>query len=204
MHTIICKGATNMSKDKKSEQFSFFSPLPFKPSLELPELNKDDICDKMDEYDDALISIWNQFIDLQKANLKTAKTQWLQTYDYIMKMQDTFTASLPEKVPVPSGLPEFPATTKNIVDDLKKFQKMSKEHIVEQADSVTDFCIKGQEQTREVGKKVADKASDARREFAKKNDEAKASNAEPAKRKTTRSRAKSAPAKEDAPADESA
>ena len=120
-----------------------------------------------------------------------------------MKMQDTFTASLPEEIPVPSGMPAFPATTKNMVDDLKKFQKMVKEHLTEQADSVSDFCIKSQEQTREVGKKVADKASDARRDLAK-DEEAKAAKPEPAKRKTKAKAAKSAPAAEEKAAEETA
>ena len=40
----------------------------------------------------------------------------------------------------------LPMSPKAFLDRVKDFQKMANEHLVEQADSIADFWIKGQEQ----------------------------------------------------------
>ena len=149
----------------------FMPPMPFGKweNTEEKDEKKSDkgVNEKIDEFDDKALNFWDQMIKMQKTSIESTRDQWNQFFDGIMKMEDSFTESLPEEVPVIPGFPAFPLTPKYMMDELKKFQKMSNEHFKEQADSFADFCIKSQEQSRDVGKKVTDKASDARKEYAK-------------------------------------
>ncbi len=56
-------------------------------------------------------------------------------YEQAMKMQDTFADSLPEEISVPAGFPKPLFSPKEAMEQVKKFQKMSKDHFVDQADS---------------------------------------------------------------------
>ena len=79
---------------------------------------------------------WMQKIDRKKTSADNGKEQWRQFFDYLMEMQETFCAALPDdtsSMPYGQMLPMSP----------KAFMERVK---VEQADSFADFWIKGQEQ----------------------------------------------------------
>lgn len=89
---------------------------------------------------------WMQKIDRKKTSADNGKEQWRQFFDYLMEMQETFCAALPDDT---SSMPYgqmLPMSPKAFMERVKDFQKMANEHFVEQADSFADFWIKGQEQ----------------------------------------------------------
>ena len=89
---------------------------------------------------------WMQKIDRKKTSADNGKEQWRQFFDYLMEMQETFCAALPDDT---SSMPYgqmLPMSPKAFMERVKDFQKMANEHCVEQADSFADFWIKGQEQ----------------------------------------------------------
>ena len=98
-------------------------------------------------------SFWMQNIDMQKSSVDNGKEQWKQFFDYMMEMQETFTASLPEEA---ASMP-FGFSPKGVMKRVKDFQEMSNKHIVEQADSVVDFCIQGQQQLYDIVSTAMDK-----------------------------------------------
>jgi hypothetical protein len=151
----------------------------------------------MDDFEADLMKFWKQVIDMQKSSIKSNRAQCVQFFDQFMGMQDTFTGSLPDVFPVLPGFPAFPVTPKYLVDELKKFQEMSKDHFMEQTDSYTDFFIKSQEQTRDVVGEIADNAADIR-DGVEKEEKAEA---KPAKKRAPKTAPKEeAPAKKKAPA----
>ena len=94
----------------------------------------------------AMKSALTQRNERKKSTADNRREQWMQFFDYMMKMQDTFAASLPEDT---SSLPPFvqmlPITPKAFMERLKKFETMANEHFLAQADSVMDFYFKRQE-----------------------------------------------------------
>lgn len=102
--------------------------------------------DKKEKINSTMKSFWSQKIDRKKSNAENNKEQWKRFFNYMMEMQDTFTASLPDDT---SSLPYgqlFPMSPKEVMKRLKDFEEMANKHFEEQADSFADFCIKGQEQ----------------------------------------------------------
>ena len=198
-----------MADDKK--QCAGFPPmfngmqipqLPGLPKFEdfkMPEAEKvdKDVKKFLDDLDANIMTFLGQMIDLQKSAIKSSKSQMEQVMDDFMKIQDNFTASLPEEVPAVPGLPAPAMTPKEVMKQVKKFQEMSRKHIIEQADSVADFAIKSQEQGRDVTNTVVDKAAEARNGEGKKKKAAPKAADAPAKKKAPAKR-KAAPAKEKA------
>ncbi len=170
-------------------------PLPFPfpgfGSREEPETKKSgqNIIDIMDEFDGSMLTFWDQIIEMQKSTIESNREQWMQAFDYLMKMEDTFTDSLPETLPALPGLPAPPVNPKYLMKELKRFQEMSNDHFTEQADAFAKFYIKSQEQTRDVGKKAADGASSARKDLknkAAKEEKAPAKKKAPSKKKASK------------------
>ncbi len=200
----------NMSKNnKKNEGFAPMIPpipMPFIPNFgnwAKPEVKSYDkkIIVFMDDCDANVMALWKQIIDMQKSYIESSKGQWQQFIDKLFEMQDSFANSLPEEFPVAPGMKSLPVTPKYLMDQLKQFEEMSNDYFTEQADSCADFCIKSQEQTRDVVSTIAEKASDLRQEEAN-ADEAESA---PAKKKATSKKkaaqteeAKSAPPKKKA------
>ena len=106
-----------------------------------------------DNFKSTMKSFWMQNIDMQKSSLDSSKEQWKQFFDYMMEMQETFSASLPEET---AAMP-FGFSPKGAMKRLKEFQEMSNKHIVEQADSIMDFCIQGQQQLYDIVSTAMDK-----------------------------------------------
>jgi len=202
-----------MSEEKKCNQFPGFMPLnnmmPPMPAFPAPPMSMPPMPsipfgkeekkanEVMDDFEADLMKFWKQVIDMQKSSIKSNRAQCVQFFDQFMGMQDTFTGSLPDVFPVLPGFPAFPVTPKYLVDELKKFQEMSKDHFMEQTDSYTDFFIKSQEQTRDVVGEIADNAADIR-DGVEKEEKAEA---KPAKKRAPKTAPKEeAPAKKKAPA----
>ena len=122
-------------------------PMPFGPWGQAG--NQDDskdADDKKENFKSTMKSVWSQKIDRRKSNVESNKEQWKKFFNYMMEMQDTFTASLPEDT---SSLPYgqlFLMSPKEVMKRLRDFEEMANKHFEEQADSFADFCIKGQEQ----------------------------------------------------------
>ena len=109
-----------------------------------------------DKFKSTVKSFWMQNIDMQKSSVDNGKEQWKQFFDYMMEMQETFTASLPEEAAsMPFGVPSH--SPKGVMKRVKDLQEMSNKHIVEQADSVVDFCIQGQQQLYDIVSTAMDK-----------------------------------------------
>jgi len=203
-------GGKNMSRGKKTDNefmaiFGKVQVPPMPPFMakdgktEWPDASKvkKDTNDFMDNCDSNMMTFWNQMIELQKSQIQSTRDQWMQFFDQLLEMQDTFAKNLPEELPVPPGFPAFPISPRYMMEQLKKYEEMSNDHFTEQADSLADFCIKSQEQSREVANTVVDKASDIRNDeetpapAKKKTTKAKAAEPEPAKAKETKPKAKS-------------
>ena len=112
-------------------------------------------------------SVWTQKMDRKKASVDNSREQWKQFFDYMMEMQDTFTASIPDDTPYAQMLPISP---KALVERWKEFQIMANEHFVEQADSFADFCIQGQQQFYDMVSTAMENAA-ARRQAEDESDD---------------------------------
>ena len=103
-------------------------------------------------------SAWTQRNDRKKSALDNRKEQWKQLFDYRMKMQNTFAASLPDDT---SSLPPFaqslPISPKAFMERLMEFEIMANEHFVEQADSFMDFLSRGREQVFDMVSEAMDR-----------------------------------------------
>ena len=108
-----------------------------------------------------LKSAWKQRTDRKKYTMDNRREQWKKQFDYRMKLQDTFADSLPDDV---SSLPPFlqvlPISPKAFMEWMKEFQIMAFEHYMEQAASVMDFFIQGQEQFFDLVSEAMEKKED--------------------------------------------
>ncbi len=101
---------------------------------------------KTQEFTAGVKSFWEKNVDMQKATMDSTKEQFNQFFAYMMDVQDSFAASLPEQLPaVLPGIPVPPVSPKGIANALKEFEVLANDHIVEQADSCVDFFIQGQQ-----------------------------------------------------------
>ena len=125
-------------------------PLPPMPFLNgqgwLSKSGKDDADARLDDFKSNVKTYWEKNIDMQKSSVDASKEQWNQFFDHIIDMQDTFVASLSDDAWSLPFLPAFSMSPKEFMEQVQEFQKMMKDHFVEQADSFADFVIKGQEQ----------------------------------------------------------
>ena len=137
-------------------------PMPFIP-WKMPE-NKNNAkvegedCKQKENVKSTLKSAWKQKNDRKKSSVDNRREQWKRYFDYRIKMQDTFAASLPDDL---SGLPPFlqmlPMSPRAFMEQVKEFQILANEHFIEQADSVMDFFLKGQEQFFDLVSAAMDK-----------------------------------------------
>ena len=137
-------------------------PMPFIP-WKMPE-NKNNAkvegedCKQKENVKSTLKSAWKQKRDRKKTTADNRREQWKRYFDYRIKMQDTFAASLPDDL---SGLPPFlqmlPMSPRAFMEQVKEFQILANEHFIEQADSVMDFFLKGQEQFFDLVSAAMDK-----------------------------------------------
>ena len=105
---------------------------------------------------------WKKSLDMQKATVDSAKTQYKQFFSYMMDMQDYFASFMPDQVPTMPGMPAMPAcaiTPKSFMKAMKKFEKMSNDHFIEQTDSVIDFFFEGQQLLIELEPKAPQAAA---------------------------------------------
>jgi hypothetical protein len=179
----MMKGENKMGKkNKKNENGAMpmfqggalpVPPVPFTPWGQAGSQESDDA---KENFKSTMKSFWTQKIDRRKSNAENNKEQWKRFFNYMMEMQDTFTASLPEDT---SSLPYgqlFLMSPKEVMKRLKEFEEMANKHFEEQADSFADFCIKGQEQLYDFVTTAMDNAkakeNEAAEEQAKAEDEA--------------------------------
>ena len=177
--TPMMKGEKKMSRKKKN--YNGFAPMFMGGAFPMPPIppmpfapwgmpgenssagEEDDTKKEQKENIKSTVkSVWSQKIDRKKSSVDNGREQWKQFFDYIMEMQDTFAASIPDDMPYAQMLPVPP---KALLERWKEFQIMANEHFVEQADSFADFCIKGQQQFYDMVSSAMDsKASDAQEE----------------------------------------
>ncbi len=123
-------------------------PMPFAPRGRNAgqETDNERVGARKENVKSTLKSFLLQNIDLQKVSADNSRKQWNQFFDYMLEMQATFADSLPDDI---SSLPfgqMIAVSPKSFMKRLENFEKMANDHFVEQADSVADFFIKGQEQ----------------------------------------------------------
>ena len=114
---------------------------------------KEDTHDWMEAFGSNMETYWDQMIDMQKSSMETAKEQWEQFFEHLMEMMDVFADSLSDEamaVPFMFFGQSFSISPKKFAKWMRKLQKTANEHFMEQADSVNDLVIKGQEQVRDM------------------------------------------------------
>ena len=102
--------------------------------------------EKRENIKSMLKTFWMQNIDMQKSAVESSKEQWNQFFDYMMEIQETLFSSIPDDS---SSLPFaqlFVMPPKAFMKWARNFQEMANDHFVEQADSLADFFIQGQQQ----------------------------------------------------------
>ena len=123
-------------------------PMPFLQNggwgWSAPKKNPEDTKRK-ESFRSNMKTFWEQTIDMQRSTVEAARDQWNQFFKYMLDMQETFAESLPEEAPALPGLPAFPLSPKEAMEWVMEFEEMTNSHMVEQADSLADYSIKGQE-----------------------------------------------------------
>ena len=137
------KGETKMSekKDKKDVKGKFPKMMPFMPNKEWTDKIKNSKV--KDGFRENMKTFWTKKIELEKSSIEAFKDHWNMKYDLLMEMQDAVVGALPEET-------KLPVSPKGIMDEVKKFQELSKTHFTEQADSIVDFYFQGEEQLLDV------------------------------------------------------
>ncbi len=123
--------------EKKDAKAMFQGMMPFMPNMEWFDKMKNS--KSVEEFKDNMKSAWEKSIELGKSSVDSAKKQWSESFDYLKDMQEKFADSLPEDS-------KFPLPKKEFMNEMIKFQEMSKAHFEAQMDSAVDFYFKGQEQ----------------------------------------------------------
>ena len=181
----IMKGENTMSKKKAFKGFMpMFQggafpmppvpPMPFAPNgwFGAPNRKEGDNGARKDGFKSMLKSFWMQNIDMQKSSVDNGKKQWNQLFEYILEMQETISASMPDDT---SSLPfaqMFAMSPKAFMKALEDFQKMANDHLVEQADSVADFFIQGQQKAYDMVTSAMASAEARKEEAAQEADQA--------------------------------
>ncbi len=110
---------------------------------------------KMDNWDWAqdlvgnMFAFWDQMTKMEDYSIAACKKQWNQFFDYMMEMQDTASALLPENVTLVPGLP-FSVNPKEYAEKMKEFQEMANKHFTAQADSINEFRKDSEEKVRDL------------------------------------------------------
>lgn len=140
-----------MSKKKKKNSQPYMPMFPgMMPFMPFMQQNADDTSAKVDDIKSNMKTNTKTFceqrIDMRKSSIEASRDRWNQFFEYMMSMQDSFAASLPDNEVSLPGFPSVSISPKECMKQLKEFQQMANAHFMEQADSVVDFFIKGQEQ----------------------------------------------------------
>jgi hypothetical protein len=85
---------------------------------------------------------WEHMREIQKTNMEMRKEAWNKVFPKLLEMQDNIAAVLPEEIGT--------LKTKDIVGKVREFQEMANKHAMEQAENYFDFCMKAQEQTKNL------------------------------------------------------
>ena len=112
---------------------------------------------------------WEQMIEMQKTSIDSSRELWDQYFEHMMDMEDLLTDSMPDEAPSVPGFifgQWIAVSPKELMKQLKEFQEMAKDHIAEQADSVADFSVRGQEKLCDIVCKPSDSAKEEKDEPA--------------------------------------
>ena len=112
-----------------------------------------------------------QLRDAQKLTMDACKEQWDKAFPKIMDMQKSFTASLPDEMPLLPGLPSLGLSPRKFMEKLNEFEEAFNEHAKEQAESFQNFYMQGQERARTTISKTMESIGDR---LAKKREDAEA------------------------------
>ena len=112
-----------------------------------------------------------QLRDAQKLTMDACKEQWDKAFPKIMDMQKSFTASLPDEMPLLPGLPSVGLSPRKFMEKLNEFEEAFNEHAKEQAESFQNFYMQGQERARTTISKTMESIGDR---LAKKREDAEA------------------------------
>ncbi len=135
-------------------------PMPFMP---VPRMD-----DRMDDINANAKKMWDQIIDMQKSSIESSREQWDEFTDKLMEMESSFADSLPDELPTLPGFAPWPMSPKAMMKHWQEFEERSKEHLMDQADSVATFYIESQERSRDMAASVSDQVSEIRKERSKK------------------------------------
>ena len=202
----IMKGETKMSKKKKTP-FNGFAPMFQGGKFPMPPMpfafgwagvqnsgkDDDEKSAQKDNVKSSLLTFWMQNIDMQKSVAESGKKQWNEFFDYLMDIQDTLTATIPDDISYLPFAQFLPVSPKDFMKGMKSFQEMANAHFIEQADSIADFFIKGQEQLYSAAKEI-EKNKAAKEEEEEEEEPAKEHVKEPAKKESAASKKESAAA----------
>jgi hypothetical protein len=103
--------------------------------------------------------------------MDACKEQWDKAFPKIMDMQKSFTASLPDEMPLLPGLPSLGLSPRKFMEKLNEFEEALNEHATEQAESFQNFYMQGQERARTTISKTMESIGDR---LAKKREDAEA------------------------------
>ena len=175
--TPFMKGDFLMSKKKKKMMKNFASMwqgmmppmprMPFMPGADWFGGDKEDMGLPMGDFMPGMKSFWEQTIEMQKSSIDGSRDQWKQFFNYMMEMHENFEEFMPEELPAMPGMPfaqMFPMSPKSFAKKMKEFQEMANEHFMEQADSMTDFFIKGQKKACEMFPQKKESGEEAEKE----------------------------------------
>ncbi len=147
---VIAKGDRKMNKQTGAPN-GFMPPFPGMPPIPgMPPMptfpmgwngSQEDAKAKAQSFTDNAKMALEKNIDMRKSAIDTSKDQLNQFVSYVMDMQESLTASLPEQLPAIPGLPAIPVSPKGIAKTVKEFEQMTSDHIAEQMDSCVDFCF---------------------------------------------------------------
>ncbi|MDO5703080.1 MAG: hypothetical protein Q4G47_06975 [Lachnospiraceae bacterium] len=125
-------------------------PMPFMPNTKWgffgSKKSRGSADAKMDEARSNVRTFLEQQIDMQKKTREVQKDQWNQFFDQIMDVQDVLVSSMPDDESYMPGFPFLPVSPKEFMKQFRDFAENTNAHMVEQADSVSDFLVKRQEQ----------------------------------------------------------
>ena len=103
-----------------------------------------------DDFQSTLETFWDQMQKMEKLHKRAFKDHWKKAFPLLMDMQDNFAAFLPDEISGLPGMPSFSVTPKDFRDKLREFQEMANEHATEQADTLFDYRVQKQQQTRTI------------------------------------------------------
>jgi len=171
-------------------------PMPF-PFPGMDGQEKIDFDEQMKNFETSMDSFMKQLSDMQKSSMEASKKQWSSFFCQCMKMQKSFTDSIPEDLPF-----FVPVAPKEILDKDREFRIMANKKAMEQMDALVELAKKRQAFTKEIVDEGVEntkvKVKEKTKEVKEKAAEVKKA-AEPKKATAKKAPAKKAPAKKAEP-----